>query len=309
RQIRINGFGLCRAFRLTKENRESFACEDPNHETCLLRIGHDTGWPRLFSRRAFENAERVLGLAASRRCRPPAQPVTIGSCDTAQLPRTRVLSIPSSDRFDVPRLVSSAWADATVKPLKRLTHSVQWALYWRGAQEVTRMSFICSDNYAASRALLCGSLLILSGCGGSKAASPAPPPPTVEVATVIQRDTPIYSDWIATLDGYVNAEIQPPVSRYLVKQNFTERTLVRTGDVVFEIDPRPCNAALDQAKAQLAEAEAQLGRATLDVERDTPLAAARAIAQRQLDTELQAKLGAQAGVLAAKAAVEQAELN
>ena len=79
--------------------------------------------------------------------------------------------------------------------------------------------------------------------------------------------------------------------------------------MLFEIDPRPLKAALDQAKAQLAQAEAQLGKASLDVERDTPLAEARAIAQSQLDTEVQAKLGAQASVLAAKANVEQAELN
>jgi len=169
------------------------------------------------------------------------------------------------------------------------------------------MSFTASVDHAASKALLGVSLLILGGCG-SKAASPAPRP-AVEVATVIQRDTPIYSDWVATLDGYVNAEIQPRVSGYIIKQNYTEGALVRKGDVLFEIDPRPLKAALDQARAQLAEAEAQLGKASLDVERDTPLAEARAIAQSQLDTELQAKLGAQASVLAAKANVEQAELN
>ena len=171
------------------------------------------------------------------------------------------------------------------------------------------MSFRSSVNYSASRALLCGSLLLLGGCGGgSKAASPAPSP-SVEVATVIQRDTPIYSEWLATLDGYVNAEIQPRVSGYIIKQNYREGALVRKGDVLFEIDPRPLKAALDQAKAQVAQAEALLAKAGLDVERDTPLAAARAIAQSQLDTELQAKAGAQASVLAAKANVEQAELN
>jgi len=157
-------------------------------------------------------------------------------------------------------------------------------------------------------ALLSGSLLIFAGCSGGKAASPAPLP-TVEVATVIQRDTPIYSDWVATLDGYVNAEIQPRVAGYIVKQNYLEGAVVRKGDVLFEIDPRPLKAALDQAKAQLAQAEAQLGKASLDVERDTPLAEARAIARSQLDTEIQAKLGAEASVLAAKANVEQAELN
>ena len=169
------------------------------------------------------------------------------------------------------------------------------------------MSFIASRNRAA--AALCGSLLIAVGCGGGQAAAPAPPPPTVEVSTVVQRDTPIYSDWIATLDGYVNAEIQPRVSGYIIKQNYKEGAVVRKGEVLFEIDPRPLRAVLDQAKAQVAQAEAQLGKATVDVERDTPLAAARAIAQSQLDTEVHAKLGAQAAVMAAKANVEQAELN
>jgi len=158
------------------------------------------------------------------------------------------------------------------------------------------------------RALLSGSILILGGCSGAKAV-PAAPAPTVEVATVVERDTPIYSDWVATLDGYVNAEIQPRVSGYIIRQNYREGSVVRRGDVLFEIDPRPFRAALDHAKAQLAQAEAQLGKARLDVERDTPLAEARAIAQSQLDTEIQAKLGAQASVLAAKADVEQAELD
>jgi membrane fusion protein (multidrug efflux system) len=170
------------------------------------------------------------------------------------------------------------------------------------------MSFMSSVNNGASRALRLGCVLILSACGASKA-PPPPDPPKVEVATVVARDTPIYSDWVAILDGYVNAEIQPRVSGYIVKQNYREGTMVRTGDVLFEIDPRPFRAALNQAKAQLAQAEAQLGKAALDVERDTPLAEARAIAQSQLDTETQAKLGAQALVLAAKANVEQAELN
>ena len=167
----------------------------------------------------------------------------------------------------------------------------------------------CSVSRAAALAVLCGSVLILAGCGPGNVAAPAPPPPSVEVATVIQRDTPIYSDWVATLDGYVNAQIQPRVAGYIIKQNYNEGEAVQKGDVLFEIDPRPFIAALDQAKAQLAQAEAQLGKATLDVERDTPLAEARAIARSQLDTETQAKLGAQATVLAAKATVEEAELN
>ena len=176
---------------------------------------------------------------------------------------------------------------------------------WFHLREINIMSPV---NRAAASVLVSGSLLILGGCNGGKATTPAPRP-SVEVATVIERDTPIYSEWVATLDGYVNAAIQPRVSGYVIKQNYREGALVRKGEVLFEIDPRPFRAALDQAKAQLAQAEAELGKASLDVERDTPLAEARAIARSQLDTEIQAKLGAHASVLAAKANVEQAELN
>jgi len=160
-----------------------------------------------------------------------------------------------------------------------------------------------------SALVIAGLSLALAGCTGSTKAASTLPPAVVEVATVVQQDTPIYSEWVATLDGYVNAQIQPRVAGYLIKQNYKEGSVVRKGQVLFEIDPRPFKAALDQAKAQLAQAEAQLGKASLDVERDTPLAQARAIAQSQLDTEIQAKLGAQAEVQAAKANVEQAELN
>jgi RND family efflux transporter MFP subunit len=151
-------------------------------------------------------------------------------------------------------------------------------------------------------------LLLLGGCNKGKAAA-VPSPIVVQVASVVQQDTPIYTEWVATLDGFVNAQIQPRVSGYIIKQNYKEGSIVKRGDVLFEIDPRPFKAALNQAKAQLAQAEAQYGKANLDVERDTPLAQARAIARSQLDTEIQAKLGAQATVQAAKANVEQAELN
>ena len=171
------------------------------------------------------------------------------------------------------------------------------------------MSFRKSLNCRTfSLVSLSGLVLLAAGCDSTKAA-PSPPPVAVEVATVVQQDTPIYSEWVATLDGYINAQIQPHVTGYIVRQNYKEGAVVRQGDVLFEIDPRPFKAALDQVKAQLAQSEAQLGKARLDVERDTPLAQARAIAQSQLDTEIQAKLGAQAQVDAAKANVEQAQLN
>jgi RND family efflux transporter MFP subunit len=150
--------------------------------------------------------------------------------------------------------------------------------------------------------------IFASGCNRGRAAA-ATPTPEVEVATVEQRDVPVYSEWVATLDGYVNAQIRPQVSGYITKQNYTEGSPVRKGQVLFEIDPRPFTAALDRAKGDLAQAQAQLGKSTLDVERDKPLAEAMAIAKSQLDNEVQAKLGAQASVESGRAAVEQAELN
>jgi RND family efflux transporter MFP subunit len=152
-------------------------------------------------------------------------------------------------------------------------------------------------------------LLAATACGRGNTHAAAPPAPEVKVAPVIQQDVPVYSEWVATLDGYVNAQIRPQVSGYIVKQNYTEGSFVGKGQVLFEIDPRPFQAALDRAKGDLAQAQAQLGKSVLDVERDTPLAEAKAIAKSQLDNENQAKLGAQAAVESGKAAVEQAELN
>jgi len=151
-------------------------------------------------------------------------------------------------------------------------------------------------------------LIQLSGCQ-SQTAAPASPAPEVEIAEVVQKDVPIYGEWVATLDGYVNAQIQPQVSGYIVQQRYKEGSFVRKGQVLFEIYPRPFKAVLDQAKAQLAQSEAQLGKINLDVERDTPLAKERAIAQSQLDNDLQADLAAKASVKAAEAQVEQAQLN
>jgi multidrug efflux pump subunit AcrA (membrane-fusion protein) len=133
--------------------------------------------------------------------------------------------------------------------------------------------------------------------------------PEVEVAGVIQQDVPLYTEWISTLDGYVNAQIQPQVTGYLMKQNYQEGTVVHKGQLLFEIDPRPFEAALEQVKGQLAQAEAQLGKTKLDVARDTPLAKESAIPQAQLDNDIQAHESAQAVVAAAKAQVEQARLN
>ena len=151
-------------------------------------------------------------------------------------------------------------------------------------------------------------LLPLVGCG-DKSEAAAPPPPEVQVIPVQQKDVPIYGEWVATLDGYVNADIRPQVTGYLMKQKYREGSLVRKGDVLFEIDPRPFEAALQQTKGQLAQAEAQLSKTTMDVQRDTPLAKQSAIPQAQLDNDIQAKAAAVAIVKANEAQVEQARLN
>jgi len=152
-------------------------------------------------------------------------------------------------------------------------------------------------------------LISTQGCKGKSVAAAAGPPPMVQVTQVIQRDVPVYHEYLATLDGFVNAVIQPQVSGYLIKQNYQEGALVSKNQVLFKIDPRPFQAVLDQAKAQLAQAEAQLGKTALDVQRDTPLAKEKAIAQSQLDNDIQANLAAKASVQAGMAAVAQAELN
>jgi membrane fusion protein (multidrug efflux system) len=152
-------------------------------------------------------------------------------------------------------------------------------------------------------------LLLCDACGCSAAAPPPPPPPEVRVITLAPERVVLTSDWIATLDGLVNAQIRPQVSGYLLKRNYDEGAFVRKGQLLFEIDPRPFESVLAQARAQLGEAEAQLGKTERDLERDRPLAEQRAIARSQLDNDVQANLGAQAAVKSATAAVHTAELN
>jgi membrane fusion protein (multidrug efflux system) len=140
-------------------------------------------------------------------------------------------------------------------------------------------------------------LLNALGCSNGKVRAAAPPPPpVVEVAPVIQKDVPVQGEWVGTLEGYVNAQIQPQVSGYLISQDYHEGA-------------RPFQAALDQAKGQLAQGEAQMANANINVKRDIPEADAHAIPQSQLDTDTQSLRGAQAAVEADQAAVEQAALN
>jgi membrane fusion protein (multidrug efflux system) len=159
---------------------------------------------------------------------------------------------------------------------------------------------------------LVSAVLLLTGLGcsnGNVRAAAPPPPPVVEVAPVLQKNVPLQGEWVGTLDGYVNAQIQPEVSGYLIRQDYREGGLVKKGQLLFEIDPRPFQAVLDQAKGQLAQAEAQMANAELNVKRDIPEAQAHAIPQSQLDTDTQALLAAKASVEADQAAVEQATIN
>jgi RND family efflux transporter MFP subunit len=158
-------------------------------------------------------------------------------------------------------------------------------------------------------ALVIAFLLVPSvGCSKEKVRAEALPP-EVEVVAVTQHDVPLYTECISSLDGYVNAQIQPQVTGYLTKQSYTEGTTVHKGEVLFEIDPRPFEAALAQTQGQLAQAKAQLGKTELDVARDTPLAKESAIPQAQLDNDIQANEAAVAQVAAAEAQVEQARLS
>jgi len=162
--------------------------------------------------------------------------------------------------------------------------------------------------------------ILLSACGKKEQASA---PPAVEVVTVVQKDVPITREWVATLDGYVNAQIRAQVAGLLLKQTYTNGAYVKKGTPLLEIDPRPFQAALDQAKGELEQAKANLQRAQaqldktkLDVARYTPLAKESAISQQELDDAIQANLASKAqveqekaGIETANAKVESARLN
>jgi len=145
----------------------------------------------------------------------------------------------------------------------------------------------------------------------------------VEVVQVQQEDVPIIHEWIGTFDGLVNADVRAQVTGYLLKQGYQEGGFVKKGQLLFQIDPRPFQAALDQSEGQLAQARAQLanaeavqGRTDLDVKRYTPLAKEQAATQQDLDNAVQNNLAALAGIetakaqiMTAQAAVETAKIN
>ena len=148
-----------------------------------------------------------------------------------------------------------------------------------------------------------------SGCKPEAASTADRSPAEVKVVEVIQKDIPIYSEWVGSTDGMVNAVIRAQVSGYLMKRPYTEGAFVKKSDLLFELDPSKFRASLDQAQGDLAKAEAQLMKTKQDVERDTPLAKAGAISQKELDDSIQANAAAKGSTASARAAVEQAKLN
>jgi membrane fusion protein (multidrug efflux system) len=163
---------------------------------------------------------------------------------------------------------------------------------------------------ASAGALVLGAGFI-TGCDNGVSATTSSPRPAMKVTVVKadRSDVPLTGEWVGTLDGYVNAQIQPQATGYLIRQNYREGSQVEEGQVLFEIDPRPFEAALQQAQGQLGQAQAQLALAQINVNRDTPLAEARAIARSQLDNEIQQRAQAEASVKTAEAALATASLN
>jgi membrane fusion protein (multidrug efflux system) len=140
--------------------------------------------------------------------------------------------------------------------------------------------------------------------------------PVVEVLQVQQEDVPIYGEFIGTLDGLVNADVRAQVTGYLLKQGYEEGRFVKKGQLLFQIDPRPFQAALDQTQGQLAQAKAMLAnaqavqrRTELDVERYTPLVKEQAASQQDLDNAVQNNLAALATIETAKAQIKTYEAS
>ena len=155
-------------------------------------------------------------------------------------------------------------------------------------------------------------LLFPAGCGKSE--QPQAHPPEVEVVQVEQKDVPISKEWVGTLEGFVNAQIRPQVTGYLLRQTYKDGSFVRKDQLLFEIDPRTFRPVLNQTKGQLAQAEQQLAqaeanqvKAQLDVNRYIPLAKEQAVTQQDLDNAVQANLAAQAAVRAAQASIDAAK--
>lgn len=158
--------------------------------------------------------------------------------------------------------------------------------------------------------LLClAAMAFGAGCHKQEMENPLLAPPQVEIAPVTQGDVPIFREWIGTVDGSNNAEIRARVSGYVLSQNYTDGTPVKKGDLLFEIDPRPFEAALAQAQANLAQAQADQLRAQLNADKYVQGFAKGAVSEQDRDNAVQQNEAAKAKVKAEEASVQQAELN
>jgi len=157
------------------------------------------------------------------------------------------------------------------------------------------------------RALAISALLAISGC--DRSVPPVPPPPEVFVTEAVQKDVPIYTDWVGTTVGFVNAQVMPRVQGYLLKQDHLDGSHVSAGQLLFEIDDRPYKMALDQALGDLAQQRANLRKNQLDVSKYTPLAAKGAVSKQEYDTAVQNTQASEAQVKGSEAAAENARLN
>lgn len=174
----------------------------------------------------------------------------------------------------------------------------------------SRNRVTCSRTIGPSQ-LLCVSLLVLatlSGCS-SKEEKPAPPPPGVTIAPVVQKEVPIHQEWVGTMVGNADADIRPKVEGFLLTRLYTEGSFVEKGQPMFQLDKRQAAAAVDQAAGNLERARAALAQAQIDVRRYTPLVAQRAVSQAELDKAQSSERAAAAAVDADQAVLDNAKLN
>jgi membrane fusion protein (multidrug efflux system) len=156
-------------------------------------------------------------------------------------------------------------------------------------------------------ALLLGFALAIA-CSSEKE-KPAPPPPGVTVTAVVQKDVPIYQEWVGTMTGNIDADIRPKVEGFLLSRLYLEGSFVQKGQPLFRLDPRQAQAAVEQSQGQLERAQAVLAQADIDVNRYTPLVAQKAVSQAELDKANTLKRAGEAEVSGAQAALDNAKLN
>jgi membrane fusion protein (multidrug efflux system) len=162
-----------------------------------------------------------------------------------------------------------------------------------------------SNPAALGRVL--GAIGLVWACGQAEVAPP--PLPEVLVTEVVARDVPVYAEWLGTTEGAVDADIRAQVSGYLISRDYQEGARVEPGTLLFRIDPRPFEAALDQARGDLGRAEAALELARLDVARYTPLVETGAVSRQEYDTAVQRLRSNEAALQAARAAVEKSRIE